>query len=254
MGISGDAINRVPQEIAPTIVLNKHRYKNMLNKLILIFCTILISAIGFSQQRISLEFSSQIYNLSVGFNYQKVVRNHFLFGGGVFFGGKMYGFTPINLTDDQRLNRSPFVDLNQVRIEDTASFELIDYSMDSRSFFVTLNTGFFHNFGIVHGIRFNTNLKIGYAKANLLLGYRNLMNGEHVLRRTVKRFSITAFSPEIYHTIRQSSKFTFYYGFKFPIYFHLNQLTYDPQFKSDAYILCKPELVGGISYAFGRCD
>lgn len=226
----------------------------MLNKSNLFFCLLFISFIGNSQQRISLEFSSQIYNLSVGFNYQKVVRNHFLIGGGIFIGGKMYGFTPLNLTEDQRLNRSPFVEFNQVRIEDTASFELIDYSVDSRSVFITLNSGYFHNFGVVHGIRINSNLKLGYANANVLLGYRNILNGDHVLRHAVKRFVITAFSPEIYHTIRQSSKFTFYYGVKFPIYFHLDQLKYNPQFKSDVYNLCKPELVAGISYAFGRCD
>lgn len=226
----------------------------MLNKSNLFFCLLLISFQGNSQQRISLEVSSQIYNLSIGFNYHKVVRNHFLFGAGIFMGGKVHGYTPENLSYDQLLNRSPFVDLNRVRIEDSASYELINYSLDSRSFFLTLNSGYFHNFGVVHGIRVNTNLKIGYADAQVLLGYRDLMTGEHVLRRTVRRFSITAFSPEIYHTIRQSSKFTFYYGFKFPIYLHLNQLTYNPQFKSDAYNLCKPELVAGISYAFGRCD
>lgn len=226
----------------------------MLNKSNLFFCVLFISFLGNSQQRFSFELSSQIYNLSVGVNYQKVVRNHFLFGGGIFMGGRMYGYTPENLSFDQLLNRSPFVDLNRVRTEDTSSFELINYSLDSRSVFLTLNSGYFHNFGVVHGIRMNANLKIGYADAKVLIGYRNILNGDHVLRRTVRRFSITAFSPEIYHTIRQSSKFTFYYGFKFPIYLHLNQLTYDPQFKTDAYNLCKPELVAGISYAFGRCD
>lgn len=226
----------------------------MLYKLILIFCTILISAIGFSQQRISLELSSRLTNISVGLNYHKVVRNHFLFGAGILFGGKMRGYTPVSYSQDQLLNRSPFPVLNQLHFEDTNTYELVGHYVESRSLNALFNLGYFHNFDQVHGLRINSNFRVGYADAKVSIRYRNIDNQDNTVRHAVQRFYLFAFSPEIFHTIRQSSKFTFFYGLKFPIFMNLTPEVHKPQFISDAYYKCKPELVGGISYAFGRCD
>ncbi len=224
-----------------------------INKSILLFLTC-VSFQLVAQKRVSFEVSSRISNLSCAVHYQKVFRSHFLFGGGILFGGKMRGFTPIDATYDELLNKSPFPELNKLYFEDTNTFELINYSTRSRSLSLTLNTGFFHNFGQVHGLRFNANFRVGLADAVVQIGYRNLKSNDHVLRGDVKRVNIFALSPEIYHTIRQSSKLTFFYGLKVPYFMNLTPEKHKPQFSSDAYYKFKPELVAGISYAFGKCD
>jgi len=217
----------------------------------LLFIVLLLFPIsGFSQQRVGLEIFSHFDDLSLGTHFQKVVRSKFIIGG---------GFIWINKRRGEVFQYEPGETLHTAVRSVPTSFDrygekyIVQTSRTvSRSLMLTLNTGFFHEFGTVYGIRLNLNGRIGLANNKGTYSYTGTLNDSIVPIRYSKNHLVTGISPEIYHTLRQKQKLTFYYGLRFPVYFSLNKKNFDPVSRKEGFYGLEMEVAVGITYFVGK--
>lgn len=226
-------------------------------KNVTLVCLILFSHICFGQQRIGIDVSTRAFNLNLTLNYHKVFKHNFLYSIGMFAGS--FGEGWVDLTQEQydaglRVY-SPFNSLNQP-VYDTAFNEyiLLDYKTTGGGFGFHFGIGVFHEFSIIHGIRFNLNNRIGFVRNKQSTLYYSSQEGKGISHIDVKNHFIGAISPEIYHTIRLSGRFTFYYGIKSPYFYSLNKHKFNPKYTKDLFNYWKPELSIGLTYVIGKCD
>ncbi|MNE28339.1 hypothetical protein D3C80_1217770 [compost metagenome] len=117
---------------------------------------------------------------------------------------------------------------------------------------LTLNTGYFREFGSVHGVRVNLNGRVGGAQNSGSYAYKGMINDTIIPVHHQKNHLVAAISPEIYHTLRQRSKLTFYYGLRFPIYFSIDKRNFNPMFRKDGFYGLEMEIALGITYFIGK--
>ena len=212
--------------------------------LLLVMCSLRT----YAQQRVGVEFFTRLEDFSKAVHFQKVVKSHFLVGGGIFVQGRY--FTYKTLSEDSTHNPFGFVDS---RIEaNGTTYHIADYNV--RSNFAVggqFMTGWFHEFSPYQGIRVNLNFRFGYAKSLVRVMYLNENNTYPLITTMVGYHSFQAISPEIYHTLRKTSKWTFYYGARLPVYFSLFKKSYSPQNSFDIYKRPKLELVIGVTRQVG---
>lgn len=211
---------------------------------------LLLSFPAFSQQRVGLELFSHLDDLSLGTHFQKVVKTKFILGG---------GFVWINRRLGEAFSEEQSSSLSTAIRNIPASFDrngekyvVQGYRTKSKAFMLTLNTGFFHEFGTVHGIRVNVNGRIGVAENTGTYLYSGQVNDTIIPVKYTRNHLVTAVSPEIYHTLRQRQKLTFYYGLRFPVYFSLDKRHFDPVFRKDGFYGFEPEIAIGITYFVGK--
>ncbi|MNK12945.1 hypothetical protein D3C87_310230 [compost metagenome] len=217
----------------------------------LLFATFVsLSSIGFSQQRIGLELFSHLDDLSVGTHYQKVIYSKFIIGTGLIWINKRRG---MNFQD------APGAAIYTALRDVPTSFDrngeeylVKSYRTTSKALMLTLNTGFFHEFGVVHGLRVNLNGRIGIAGNSGTYSYAGQVNDTIIPVRYSKNHLVTAVSPEIYHTLRQRKRWTFYYGLRFPVYFSLDKQRFNPQYRKEGFFGLEMEVALGITYFIGN--
>ena len=210
----------------------------------------LFCALGtFAQQRVGVEFFTRLEDFSKAIHYQKVVQSHFLIGAGAFFQGRY--FTYKTLSEDSTHNPFGFVDS---RIEaNGTTYHIADYNV--RSNFAIggqIMTGWFHDFSPYQSIRVNLNFRFGYAKSLVRVMYLNENNTYPLITTMVGYHSFQAISPEVYHTLRKTGKWAFYYGVRLPFYFSLFKKSYSPENSFDIYKKPKLELVIGVTRQIGK--
>ncbi len=204
---------------------------------------------GFSQQRIGFELSSRFEDLSSSVHFQKIVASHFLLGAGAMINGKQYMYENVPTTD----LHNPFGFVESRKTENGQELELYSYETYSRrGFSLLLMSGWFHEFNTFQGIRFNLNVRFGVSNVRINTYYRNLATGVNAFERQTHTIPYQAICPEIYHTLRQSNKWTFYYGFRVPYYFSMFPKAYSPQYKMDIYHRAKFELCIGLTRQVGK--
>lgn len=215
------------------------------------FILLLLSSFScFSQQRIGLELFSHFDDLSVGTHYQKVVKSKFILGAGLIW---------INKRRGEAFQTEPGAALYTAVRSVPTSFDrygekyVVQTSRTvSKALMLTLNTGFFHEFDAVHGIRVNLNGRFGLAGNKGTYSYAGTLNDSIVPVGYSKNHLVTAVCPEIYHTLRQRQKLTFYYGVRFPIYFSLDKKNFDPVSRKEGFYGLEVELAIGITYFVGK--
>jgi hypothetical protein len=216
----------------------------------LFIVSVFFSFLGFSQQRVGLELFSHLDDLSLGIHFQKVVKTKFILGGGCIWINRRLGefffdeSSPPFTTAIRNIPAS--FDRNGEK------YVVQGYRTTSKAMMLTLNTGFFHEFDIVHGIRVNVNARIGLAENTGTYQYLGLVNDTIIPLRYTRKHLVTAISPEIYHTLRQRKKLTFYYGLRFPVYFSLDKRHFDPVYRKDGFYGFEPEIAIGITYFVGK--
>jgi len=224
---------------------------------IISICFLFLSFNMFAQQRIGIDLNTRGLNLNTSIHYQKVFKHNFLYSIGIFGGN--FGESGINLTKEQfdagQRVYSPFDKLNQPFIDTiNNSYTLMDYGTKGKGYGLQLGIGYFYEFSIIHGIRFNLNNRIAYMKnTQSTLYYSFTVNNGHTQIDHTNHF-VGAISPEIYHTIRLSGKTTFYYGFKFPYFYSIDKGKFNPKYTKDLFNAWEPELSIGLTYVVGKCD
>ncbi|MNU54891.1 hypothetical protein D3C71_439550 [compost metagenome] len=220
-----------------------------MNKLpVIFFLTFSIS--GFSQQRVGLELFSHLDHLSIGTHYQKVIYSKFLVGAGLVWMKNRRG----EAFQDKSPNgiHTAIIDIPESFDRNNEKYVVQGYRTISKALMLTLNTGYFHEFGSVHGIRVNLNGRIGVSQNSGTYTYLGMINDTVIPVHYQKNHLVTAISPEIYHTLRQRSKLTFYYGLRFPIYFSMDKKNFHPMFRKDGFYGPEMEVVVGITYFLGK--
>jgi hypothetical protein len=224
------------------------RFEFMTKLLLIAF--VLSAFSGFSQQRVGLEVFSHFDDLSLGTHFQKVIKPKFIVGG---------GFVWINRRLGEAFSEEKSAPLTTAIRNIPVSFDrngekyvVQGYRTKSKAFILTLNTGFFHELGTVHGIRVNVNGRIGVAENTGTYHYSGQINDTIIPIKYNRNHLVTAVCPEIYHTLRQRQKLTFYYGLRFPVYFSLDKRNFDPVFRKDGFYGLEPEIAIGITYFVGK--
>lgn len=205
---------------------------------------------GFSQQRVGLEVFSHFEDLSIGTHFQKVVRSKFILGGGLIWINRRLGEA---FSDETSAPLTTAIRNIPASFDRNGEKYVIEaYRTKSKALMITLNTGFFHEFGTIHGMRVNINGRIGVAENIGTYHYSGQINDTIIPVKYNRNHLVTAISPEIYHTLRQRQKLTFYYGLRFPIYFSLDKRNFDPAFRKDGFYGLEPEIAIGITYFVGK--
>lgn len=217
---------------------------------LLFIVSVFFSFLGFSQQRVGLELFSHLDDLSLGTHFQKVVKAKFILGGGFVWINRRLGEA---FSEEQSSSISAAIRNIPVSFDRNGEKYVVQgYRTKSKAFMLTLNTGFFHEFGTVHGIRVNLNGRIGVAENKGTYHYSGQINDTIVPVKYTRNHLVTAVSPEIYHTLRQRQKLTFYYGLRFPVYFSLDKQHFDPVYRKDGFYGFEPEIAIGITYFVGK--
>lgn len=204
----------------------------------------------FSQQRIGFELSSRVQDLSCGITFQKAMKKHFLLGTGLVINGTALGYKDFNEGEE---THNPYAFLPTTVLRDSS--EYLIHSYDAKSGLAAglqLMTGFFHEFNSYHGLRFNLNYRFSFVRTAVSGYYYSASNGGYAYERRNGWHSVQALSPEIYHTLRQSNKWTLYYGVRLPIYMSIFEKSYSPAYKSDMYTGVKLEVAVGLTRHIGK--
>ncbi|MNJ84991.1 hypothetical protein D3C87_24550 [compost metagenome] len=220
-----------------------------MNKLPVIFF-LAFSTSGFSQQRVGLELFSHFDHLSVGIHYQKVIYSKFLIGTGIVWMKNRRG----EAFQDESSNgiHTALVKIPESFDRNDEKYVVQGYRTVSKALMLTLNTGYFREFGSVHGVRVNLNGRVGGAQNSGSYAYKGMINDTIIPVHHQKNHLVAAISPEIYHTLRQRSKLTFYYGLRFPIYFSIDKRNFNPMFRKDGFYGLEMEIALGITYFIGK--
>jgi len=214
----------------------------------LLVTTLFFSAFSFSQQRVSAEVSSRLEDLSLGLQFQKVVKPHLLLGAGLLVNGRYWG-GGVNDIDQTEF---PFSDIERKIVVDGVEYAIYGYSSSSgKAFSGVLMTGYFHEFSMLHGLRLNLNFRCGLVQNEVFMLYKEVGNTDFLPKINTIWHSYQAISPEIYHTIRWTEKLTIYYGLRLPVFLNFGK-DYHPKFKEDIYKRSLPEVAIGLSFSLEK--
>ena len=222
----------------------------------LLIILLFIASSTFAQKRIGVDLSTRMDNLMLTFNYQQVIKNRLLFSTGIYYGGhghqlvendsiRLYGGEPI---------RTPYENSSRPIEEVTNTYSVLDYVSSAKSIVVQVGLGFYHPFGVMHGLRANLHAKIGFAQTEVYGYYRSIQDFREVRRTHYANHFVGGLSMELYHTIRLTGRMTFYYGAKVPYYFTLDKARFDPSSNKDLLSGFEPELAIGLTRVIGKCN
>lgn len=218
---------------------------------------LLLPAALFGQQRISFDANTRLNDFNFTVRYMKVVRKPFLLSAGICFGH--YGVSSINYDSLDAVydrNYTPYSAMNHTYIDTNGTNYLMNYNSKVTGIGIDLGVGYYHEFSVIHGIRFNLNARLLFA-SNLISSYysdlkkvaANISGTRHVYHH----FS-EAIMPEIYHTIRIGGRSTFYYGLKIPYYFSFDKNQYHPRVNDDSLYAFEIDLAIGLTFQVGQCE
>lgn len=212
-----------------------------------------------AQQRIGIDVSSRLTDITLSTNYQKVVKKNFLISGGLTFGSLGRKF--IDFDNDTTLLKngfiiqSPYSNVStSFRGTDGNYYQLTRYNMNSKGIGISLGLGVFKEFSVNHGIRFNLNSKFYVVNSRIHTGYFNSENSFFSYLIYHQNYFVGSISPEVYHTIRLSGRSTLYYGIKLPYYFSLDKGKFRPTNSNELLAGFEADLSVGLTYVIGKCD
>lgn len=212
-----------------------------------------------AQQRIGIDVSSRLTDITLSTNYQKVVKKNFLITGGLTFGSLGRKF--IDFDNDTTLLKngfiiqSPYANVStSFKGRDGNNYQLTRYNMNSKGIGISLGLGVFKEFSVNHGIRFNLNSKFYVVNSRIHTGYFNSENSFFSYSIYHQNYFVGSISPEVYHTIRLSGRSTLYYGIKLPYYFSLDKGKFRPTNSNELLAGFEADLSVGLTYVIGKCD
>lgn len=212
-----------------------------------------------AQQRIGIDVSSRLTDITISTNYQKVVKKNFLISAGLTFGAMGRKF--IDFENDTTLLKngytiqSPYATVStSFRDTDGNNFQLMRYNMNAKGIGVSLGVGVFKEFNVNHGIRFNLNSKFYAVNSRIHTGYFNVQNSFFTYAIYHQNYFVGSISPELFHTVRLSGRTTFYYGVKIPYYFSIDQGRFKPMTNQELLSGFEADLSVGLTYVIGKCD
>lgn len=231
----------------------------MKNYLFTILAILIFQSTNFAQQRIGLDLSSRLNDITLTANYQRVVKKYWLISGGLTFGTMGRKF--IVFDNDTTLLKngytieSPYSNVSTSFIDTGGNnFQLMRYSMNSKGIGVFVGIGCFKEFNIIHGIRFNLNAKFYSVRSKVYASYYNVQHSFFTRSIYFQNYFVGSLSPEIYHTIRLGGRTTFYYGVKVPYYFSIDQGRFKPMTNQELLSGFEADLSVGLTYVIGKCD
>jgi len=210
----------------------------------------------FGQQRIGIDITAKPQSVNLTVHYQKIIKKNVLFSIGVFGGsnGKKYIDNDTLLLNFGKKIASPFSNANRTLTDTLTSFDLLNYSLRSKSIGIQFGIGYFYEFGVKHGIRANLNLKVSFAESQMRAFYWSIEKRIGIFEDYTQNYFIAAVSPELYHTIRVSGRITLNYGIKVPYFFSLDKSIFNPVDKRDLLYRFEPEFNIGITRVIGKCE
>lgn len=225
-------------------------------KALLFFISFLISFLSYSQQRIGLDIGTRFNNLNFTVTYQSVIKGNLIYNAGIFYGGmgsslvlndsmRLYSGTPI---------RTPFPDADQPISDSITTYNILDYSQRAKSYGLQFGVGYFYEFNVVHGIKFNLNTRVGFAKQRFAGYYRSLETFDELYARRNFHHWYGTVSAELYHTIRLTGRSTFVYGVKLPYHFTIDDAKFNPNDPKSLLYGFEPALSVGITWVIGECE
>lgn len=225
-----------------------------MKKIILFFLLLSVQATG--QQRIGLDISTRMSNLNLTVHYQRVLKGNLLFSGGLFYGSMGQGH---HSGDTQQIlagfpTLSPHENVNQSIQDSVGTASLLEYIQKGRTGGIQFGLGYFHAFGVQHGLRMNTNLRFGYATQLTTGYYWSEESGKVRAKQHYNGHLVSGVTMEAYHTIRTTGRLTFYYGVKVPYYFSLDKSKFNPRHTTDVLYGFEPELSIGMTRVIGKCE
>jgi hypothetical protein len=230
----------------------------MKNQLPLLAMMTVISLTSFAQQRIGLDFTSRLSDLTTTIHYQKVIKGNWLANTGLIFGklGHAYIVNDTNLLINGYTIRSPYASVPTHYNNTTSinSFQLLQYDTRSNGIGIQFGLGYYKEFNVTHGLRFNLNSKFYFVHSKVSAGFYDKEYGYFVRTNFKQNYFVTSISPEIYHTIRLSGRSTFYYGLKLPYYFSLDKGKFNPKSNREILSGLEPGISVGMTYVIGKCD
>ncbi len=208
-----------------------------------------------AQQRISFDANTRLNTINFTARYMKVIKKPFFLTGGICFG--LYGngtnsYDSLDVVNSR--NYSPYSKLDLTRVDTSGVYELVKYSGNTRGIGIDLGIGAYHEFSVVHGIRFNLNHRFMFVTHIVSAYYKDWTAGNILIWRIEQAHVAGAIIPELYHTIRIGGRSTFYYGIKSPYYYSMDKANYNPKTTNDILFGFEPELAFGLTYQVGNCD
>ena len=193
-------------------------------KKIIVFL-LFLSHHSIGQQRIGIDLSTRMSNLNLTVHYQKVLKGNLLVSGGVFYGSMGQGYhhgDTLHILSGFPVH-APYPNVNEPIQDSTGTSSLIEYIQKGRVGGVQLGLGYFHEFGVQHGLRFNVNARLGYAQQKTTGYYWNPASRNVLAKGYYNGHVFGGISTEVYHTIRTSGRFTFLLRSESPLLFYVGQ-------------------------------
>ncbi|MDX2361073.1 MAG: hypothetical protein QNK23_09720 [Crocinitomicaceae bacterium] len=226
---------------------------------LLIIC-LLLGHLSFGQKRIGFDFNTRLSDIQLTAHYQEVIKNGFIYSVGIFggvIGSKMEVYVyhdPDDVRNGLRVH-SPFPFANQAIIDTSGAYNLYNYSFQSSGIGISGGLGYFIEFGeSSQGLRINVNGRIGYAKSKFTGAYASQDNDRTLLQRNTFHHMFVGVGLEMYHTVRISGRWTFYYGFKAPYYFNIDKGRFNSRNWEDTFSGIEPDFSIGFTRVIGKCD
>jgi hypothetical protein len=215
---------------------------------------LIVSSWCFSQQRIGLDISYRQLGLNASISYHKVFAKNWLISGALTFGQEGRYIADYRDFELSKLDFfSPWDEVNQPILSEGSEYLLKRYSVKNKVLSVQIGLGYFHNFGVKHGLRAHVFMQYGQAFNQISGTYEAVDQTYNKLKLSKTNHSIAAVSTELYHTIQIWRKFTFYYGLKLPYYFAVDKSRFDPKRSEENFYGFEPELTLGITFLIGDC-
>lgn len=226
---------------------------------ILIISSILVLSNANGQKRIGFDLNTRLTDFQLTIHYQEVIKGGFIYSAGLFggvMGSKLETYVfhdPNDVRNGLRVH-SPFPSANQTISDTSGNYNLYNYSFGGSGIGLSGGLGYFVEFGHSQGIRINVNGRIGFAKSNFTGGYVSNTNTQKLYVRKEFQHIIAGVSIELYHTIRLSGRWTFYYGIKAPYYFNIDKGHFNSRNSEDLFSGLEPDFSIGFTRVIGKCD
>lgn len=224
-------------------------------KLLFTILLILLSTVVTGQQRIGADINTRLNTLNFTVHYQKVIKGPFLFSAGI--GGGYYGHGENWGSKAQIKNGfgfgNAYSDLDNA-FADSSSYLLRATKTRGSGITAFVGLGVYKEFANYHGIRVNINTRFSMVNSKVRGSYRDFNTERAIFVTKNIIHPVGAVSLELYHTMRLTGRTTFYWGFKMPYYFSLDNAKFNPKVDSEVFHKLLPDLSIGFTRAIGRCD
>jgi hypothetical protein len=216
----------------------------------LILIVTFIVTLANAQSRIAIDFNSNMINGFLSVHYCPVFKQHYYVKSGLTFGrfGRGEGFQKISQVQAGNPLISYYTEMNEPVFPQRA---LHEFTSRIKGVALEIGVGRFFELGPVHTIRFDIQSKIYRIREAVIATYASVNPGDS--SAMFKGFGFTRFclsvGPELFHAIRLSARYTFFYGVKLPYYLPLKTKGYRPIGYKNRTVGLQPNLTIGLSYA-----